>query len=127
MVGEKIIPMKKLLLLVGLVLIFFSQMGQAFKDNKYYKGNQIGVTWKGYDIKRDQFRHYYEQACSRAKIKDFRFHDLRACAITNLFLKGWSVAEVSVVSGHKTWSELKRYTRIKPLDLVKKINKEVAI
>jgi integrase len=79
-----------------------------------------------FDIKRDQFRHYYEQACSRAKIKDFRFHDLRACAITNLFLKGWSVAEVSVVSGHKSWSELKRYTRIKPLDLVKKINEGVA-
>ena len=54
---------------------------------------------------------------------NFRFHDLRACAITNLFLKGWSVAEVSVVSGHKTWAELKRYTRIKPIQLVEKINK----
>ena len=41
-------------------------------------------------------------------------------------LGGWSVAEVSVVSGHKTWSELKRYTRIKSLDLVKKINEGVA-
>ncbi len=75
-----------------------------------------------FGIKRDQFRHYFEQACKRASVKSFRFHDLRACAITNLFLNGWSVAEVSVVSGHKTWSELKRYTRIKPLDLVKKIN-----
>ena len=60
----------------------------------------------------------------RAQIHKFRFHDLRACAITNLFLNGWSIAEVSVVSGHKTWSELKRYTRIQPSDLVKKINKE---
>ena len=39
-------------------------------------------------------------------------------------MNGWSIAEVSVVSGHKTWSELKRYTRIQPSDLVKKINKE---
>ena len=77
---------------------------------------------KLFDIKRDTFRHYFEQACQRAKIKKFRFHDLRACAITNLFLNGWSIAEVSVVSGHKTWSELKRYTRIQPDSLVSKIN-----
>jgi len=78
---------------------------------------------KLFDIKRDKFRHYFEHACTKASIKDFRFHDLRACAITNLFLRGWSIAEVSVVSGHKTWSELKRYTRIKPLQLVEKLNK----
>ena len=78
---------------------------------------------KLFDIKRDKFRHYFEQACSKALVKNFRFHDLRACAITNLFLRGWSIAEVSVVSGHKTWSELKRYTRIKPSQLVEKLNK----
>ena len=89
--------------------------------NKYRFRNTL------FGIKRDQFRHYFEQACFRAKVKNFRFHDLRACAITNLFLNGWSIAEVSVVSGHKTWSELKRYTRIQPSDLVKKINKEVAV
>ena len=77
---------------------------------------------KLFDINRDRFRHYFEQACFRAKVKNFRFHDLRACAITNLFLNGWSIAEVSVVSGHKTWSELKRYTRIQPDTLVSKIN-----
>ena len=60
--------------------------------------------------------------CIRDRVKNFRFHDLRACAITNLFLNGWSIAEVSVVSGHKTWSELKRYTRIQPDTLVSKIN-----
>ena len=89
--------------------------------NKYRFRNTL------FGIKRDQFRHYFEQACRKAAINNFRFHDLRACAITNLFLRGWSIAEVSVVSGHKTWSELKRYTRIQPSDLVKKINKEVAV
>ena len=57
-----------------------------------------------------------------AEINQFRCHDLRECAITNLFLNGWSIAEVSVVSGHKTWSELQRYTRIKASDLIVKIN-----
>ena len=84
--------------------------------------NKFRFREKLFDINRDKFRHYFEQACFRAKVKNFRFHDLRACAITNLFLNGWSIAEVSVVSGHKTWSELKRYTRIQPDSLVSKIN-----
>ena len=84
--------------------------------------NKFRFREKLFDINRDKFRHYFEQACFRAKVKNFRFHDLRACAITNLFLNGWSIAEVSVVSGHKTWSELKRYTRIQPDTLVSKIN-----
>ena len=75
-----------------------------------------------FPIYRDKFRHYFEQACDRAGVENFRFHDLRACSITNLFKKGWSIAEVSVVSRHKSWTELKKYTRIKPIDLVKKIN-----
>jgi integrase len=79
---------------------------------------------KLFPITRDKCRHYFEQAMKRAEINQFRFHDLRACAITNLFLNGWSIAEVSVVSGHKTWSELQRYTRIKASDLIVKINKK---
>ena len=77
-----------------------------------------------FPVTRDKCRHYFEQALKRAEINQFRFHDLRACAITNLFLNGWSIAEVSVVSGHKTWSELQRYTRIKASDLIVKINKK---
>ena len=73
-------------------------------------------------IKRDQFRHYFEQACKRAEVNNFRFHDLRACAITKMFLSGMTVPEVAVISGHKTWSQLSRYTRIKPEQLIDKIN-----
>ena len=75
-----------------------------------------------FEIKRDQFRHYFEQACKRAEINNFRFHDLRACAITKMFLSGMTVPEVAVISGHKTWSQLSRYTRIKPEQLIDKIN-----
>jgi integrase len=77
---------------------------------------------KYFIIKRDQFRHYFEQACKRAEINNFRFHDLRACAITKMFLSGMTIPEVAVISGHKTWSQLSRYTRIKPEQLIDKIN-----
>jgi site-specific recombinase XerD len=50
---------------------------------------------------------------------------LRACYCTNALLNGWSIAEVASTSGHQDWSQLKRYTRIKPKDLLVKINNVV--
>ena len=78
-----------------------------------------------FNILARRLRKHFTIACKRAGIANFRFHDLRACWITNAFLDGWSIAEVSAVSGHKDWSQLKRYTRIKPADLLEKINNVV--
>jgi len=83
---------------------------------KYPFGNKVFI------IKKGQFRFYFEQARNKAGLDHFRFHDLRACAITNMILSGMNIAEVSSISGHKTWSQLRRYTRIKPEQLLDKIN-----
>ncbi len=66
-------------------------------------------------------------ACYNAGIHDFRFHDLRACFCTNALLSGMTIAQVSFLSGHKNWSQLKKYTRIKPEDLLEKINNVVIL
>lgn len=50
-------------------------------------------------------------------IRDLRFHDLRHTGITMLFWAGHDIPEVAVVSGHTNWTQLKRYTHIKPEDL----------
>jgi integrase len=50
-------------------------------------------------------------------IADLRFHDLRHTGITMLFWRGLQIQEVAVVSGHSNWSQLKRYTHIRPEDL----------
>jgi integrase len=63
----------------------------------------------------------FRRACARAGVKDLRFHDLRHEAISRFFEKGLSLAEVSVISGHKTWSMLRRYTHLKAEDLVCKL------
>jgi len=81
---------------------------------------------KLFNIDRDNFKNHFNNACRKAGIENFRFHDLRACSITNLFLNGWSIAEVSTISGHKTWSELKKYTRLKPIQLLDKLNQAQA-
>ena len=69
-----------------------------------------------------RLRKWFLKATYKAEIFDFRFHDLRACFCTNALLSGLSISEVSFLSGHKDWSQLKRYTRIKPEDLLDKIN-----
>jgi integrase len=44
-------------------------------------------------------------------LEGLRFHDLRREAISRLFEKGLTIAEVREISGHKTLSQLATYTR----------------
>jgi integrase len=43
---------------------------------------------------------------------DFRFHDLRHCAVTNLRKAGVNDSVIMSISGHKTYAMFKRYNRI---------------
>jgi integrase len=52
------------------------------------------------------------KACKRANISDFRFHDLRHCAITNFRKAGVSDSTTMSISGHKTHAVFRRYDRI---------------
>ncbi len=56
-------------------------------------------------------------ATGMPKIADLRFHDLRHTGITQLFWAGLKIEEVAAVSGHTNWSQLKRYTHIRPEDV----------
>ncbi len=52
------------------------------------------------------------QAGRKAGLEDLRAHDLRHEGISRLFDAGWTIPQVSLVSGHKDWNTLKRYTHI---------------
>ena len=56
-------------------------------------------------------------ACERLKIDDLHFHDLRHEAVSRLFEHGLQIPQVALVSGHKNWKSLKRYTNLKPVSL----------
>jgi site-specific recombinase XerD len=45
------------------------------------------------------------------------FHDLRHEGVSRLFEAGYQIQEVAIVSGHKDWAQLKRYTQLKAKDL----------
>jgi integrase len=41
------------------------------------------------------------------------FHDLRHDGVSRLFEMGWNIPHVAAVSGHRSWSSLKRYTHLR--------------
>nr|WP_246525971.1 site-specific integrase [Polynucleobacter paneuropaeus] len=61
----------------------------------------------------------FTRTCTKLGIKDLHFHDLRHTAITNLFKAGLQIQQVALLSGHKDWKMLARYTHVKAADVHK--------
>lgn len=59
----------------------------------------------------------FTRACKALRIDDLHFHDLRHEATSRLFEQGYSIEQVAAVTLHESWSELKRYTQLKPESL----------
>ena len=66
-----------------------------------YKGKKLRVARNG-----------FVTACEKAGLKDFHFHDLRHCAITNMRKAGVPESVIMSISGHKTNAVFRRYDRI---------------
>lgn len=60
---------------------------------------------------------YFKAACDALGIVDLHFHDLRHHGVSLLFEQGFDIPRVAMVSGHKSWSNLKRYANLRPEDL----------
>jgi integrase len=61
----------------------------------------------------------FTRACQALSppIEDLHFHDLRHRATAELFRMGLDIPKVALITGHKTWAMLRRYTDIKPADV----------
>lgn len=60
---------------------------------------------------------YFRNACVELGIPDLRWHDLRHEGTSALFEQGYRIEQVALVTGHKSWQHLKRYTNLKPESL----------
>jgi len=60
----------------------------------------------------DDIKTAFINARREAGIENFRFHDLRHCAVTNLRKAGVNDSVIMSISGHKTYAMFKRYNRI---------------
>lgn len=54
----------------------------------------------------------FRKACNANGIEGLTFHDLRHEGVSHLFEVQLTIPEVSMVSGHRSWSNLSRYTHL---------------
>lgn len=67
----------------------------------------------------------FPRACTALSIIDLTFHDLRHEGVSRLFEQGYTIEQVALVSGHKDWKMLARYTQIRAKDLHRKPSKQL--
>lgn len=59
----------------------------------------------------------FTRACKDLGIEDLHFHDLRHEGTSRLFEAGFQIPQVALVTGHKDWKMLRRYTHLRPESL----------
>ncbi len=63
-------------------------------------------------LKPIDIRNMWDDAVAKAKLEDFRFHDLRHTTASYLAMNGATLAEIAEVLGHKTLQMVKRYAHL---------------
>ena len=63
---------------------------------------------------------YFKEACDALSTPDLHLHDMRHEGTSRLFEEGYSIEQVALVTGHKDWRHLKRYTNLRPEDLTRR-------
>jgi len=72
-----------------------------------------------FGVKADSASTAFTRACKAVDppIDDLHMHDLRHRATAEFFRMGLDIPRVALLTGHKTWTMLRRYTSIKPEDV----------
>ncbi|MEC4671981.1 MAG: tyrosine-type recombinase/integrase [Nitrospirota bacterium] len=77
--------------------------------------------YEGHSLQR--VKRGFRNACRRAGIEGFRFHDLRHCAATNLRRAGVDTVTAMKIIGHKSEKMYCRYNSVSEADLTKAASK----
>lgn len=67
-----------------------------------------------FPYKSDSISSTFTRSCALLGINDLVFHDLRHEATSRLFEAGYAIHEVAQFTLHESWTELKRYTQLRP-------------
>ena len=86
------------------------------------RGGPEGQSDYIFSVSPNALRLAWERLRKRAGIEDLHFHDLRHEAISRLFEKGLSIPEVALISGHRDYRMLFRYTHLRAEDIVVKLD-----
>ena len=66
-----------------------------------------------FPFNKDAVSAAFTRACALLGIEDLHFHDLRHEGVSRLFEMGLNIPHVANVSGHRSWSSLKRYAHLR--------------
>ncbi len=64
----------------------------------------------------------FKTACTKAGIKDFRFHDLRGTCCSHLVMAGVDLVTVKELMGHQSLAMVLRYVGLAPNHKAKRWN-----
>lgn len=72
-----------------------------------------------FNVRADSVSTAFTRGCQAVTppIVDLHFHDLRHRATAQFFRMGLDIPRVALLTGHKTWTMLRRYTATKPEDV----------
>jgi integrase len=90
-------------------------LGEAWKVLQ--RQAQIDGEDRIFPIGESTVSKYFTEACRELGIPDLHFHDLRHEGTSRLFEEGFEIQQVALVTGHKDWRHLRRYTNLRPEDL----------
>jgi integrase len=118
--------------LIALRLDDLAQVGKPVRRSKSMVLKALKTSLRGVnlkDITRERLIEFgrkraadgaaFHRTCKAIDIDDLCFHDLRHEGTSRLFEAGFSIQQVAMVTGHKDWRMLRRYTNLKPEDLHK--------
>lgn len=78
---------------------------------------QEDVDGRVFPLEARTLSKYFTEAVRALSIPDLHFHDTRHDGVSKMFERGYSIEQVALVSGHKDWRHLRRYTQLKPESL----------
>ncbi|MBW9335697.1 site-specific integrase [Herbaspirillum sp. RU 5E] len=90
-------------------------LGDAFDIVK--RQPKVGKEERIFPVTEGTVSSLFPRACKALGIEDLRFHDLRHEGVSRLFERGYTIEQVALVSGHRDWKMLARYTQIRAKDL----------
>lgn len=98
-------------LLKGYAWVLFYQLDSAAMVEDRIKVSSGSVLYP-YDA--HSVSSMFTRAVRRCGIEDLNFHDLRHDGVSRMFEHGFTIEQVSICSGHQSWTQLRRYTNIRP-------------
>jgi integrase len=83
---------------------------------------RLAKTERPFPLTVNAFAMAWKRLLKQSKLVNLHFHDLRHEAVSRFFEIGLAVPEVALISGHKDYRMLARYTHLRAEDVAAKLS-----